>query len=153
MREVRKYPQNAHFIFDWLHCWMHMQPQAQNFPVVIVTYLTFTIQLSFITSGINIATPFTTYIKEQQHAIIFVGWRCKNCGIHQRLSAQFGDGVFPQLNKWHWWRTIRVPIHNDYWTERWTNLRANSLQHEGDYRWSAKPTAYYSTYMIRRHLR
>jgi hypothetical protein len=39
---------------------------AHNFFIIVVTYLTFTIQLYFTTSGINMATLLTTCIKEER---------------------------------------------------------------------------------------
>jgi hypothetical protein len=47
---------------------MHAQPQPQNLPVVM--YLTLTIQLSCITSVINVVASRTTWTKEEQYAVV-----------------------------------------------------------------------------------
>jgi hypothetical protein len=49
---------------------MRTQPQAWNILIVTVTYLTFTIQLSFTTSGVNMAAPLATCTKEKQRVTI-----------------------------------------------------------------------------------
>lgn len=96
--ESQKVSKNIHFIFDWPHSWMHMQQQAQNIPVVILTYLTFIIELSFTTSGISIAALFTTYTKGKHMQWFLWAEGGRSVEIHWRSSAQFGDDVFTQLN-------------------------------------------------------
>lgn len=111
-RKVRKYLNNFHYIFDWPRCWMRMQSQSQNIPVVVVTYLIYIIELSFTTSDIIVATQFTTYTKGLQMRRFFWAEGIRIVEIPWRLSAQW-RWCFPQLNSCCGWRTI----HNDYRTE------------------------------------
>lgn len=51
---------------SYLFCDCPTAERGWNHSIVIVTYLTLTIQLSFTTSGINMAVPLTTCTKEEQ---------------------------------------------------------------------------------------
>jgi hypothetical protein len=99
----------------------HNLLQAWNLPDVVM-YLMLTVQRSCV---INMATPLTTCIKEEQHAVIKFWW-CKgvtDANIHCRPSAQYGDNVLPQQSICKWtdmirsgqtiitYRTIRVIVH------------------------------------------
>jgi hypothetical protein len=59
-----------------------------------VTYVTFSIQLSFTIRGINMAASLITCTKGQ-HAMIQFLWTedTRGAEIHQRLSAQYGANV------------------------------------------------------------
>jgi hypothetical protein len=46
-----------------------------------MTYLTFTIQLSFITAIIITATPLTPGTTEEQHAVIYFLWTDYQCSM------------------------------------------------------------------------
>jgi hypothetical protein len=86
---------------------IHSQLYAQNFPIVAVTYLTFIIQLFFITVGVNMAAMLTTYAQEQQHAVIqFVG-RTIAHAVSRRLTTA---AAWVQTRVWScgilWWTKV-----------------------------------------------
>lgn len=49
---------------------MRTQPWTCKISVAVVTYLTFTTQLSFTTRGVNMAAPLITWTKEDQLTMI-----------------------------------------------------------------------------------
>jgi hypothetical protein len=127
--KIGKYRQNLYiFLYSWSRCWICMQT-SRNYPVYVVIYLAFTIQLSFTTSGVNITTALTTCTREEQRVVIQCLWAegVGRAEIHRMLSAQCGDSVlrseaFINGLACHRRRMIRAPIHTDYWTSPHSNF-------------------------------
>jgi hypothetical protein len=76
-----------------------MGTQAQNLLIVAMTYLTFTIHLSFTTCGINMAALLSTCTKEEWHAVIqyLQAEVIRGAAIHQRLSPQYEESFATKM--------------------------------------------------------
>jgi hypothetical protein len=55
------------------------------------------------------AAPLSVCTKEEQHSLVQFLWfgGVSTAAIHQRLSAQYGNSVLPQLNVFKWIEKLR----------------------------------------------